>query len=430
VTAPTDDAASAARAACTYKAGALPKETQGASRPNGADIPIDHIVVAMMENRSFDHYFQKARDVGLDVDVAPDGFTNPDATGNPIAPFHDTAHCFLDTAHSWNDIRTQINGGKMDGFISTNEANHELPAHGTPDMLKGNRAMAYYTQDDIPFAYWMAQNFAIGDRYFASAPTATWPNRMFLFAATSFGEITNEMPTVPTPTIFDSLNQRQVSWKFYATTTPTLAILLSDFLSLRNADSTHFATMDDYYADLAAGTLPQVAFIDPDGTETDPSQGGDEHPPAPSTVGQNWLNKAVAALAASSAWSRSAMFITYDEHGGLFDHVVPPAACAPEGTEPTPDADSVLRTYGIRVPFFALSPYAKKAYVSHRTYDHTSIVRFIESRFVIPALSDRDANAEAPWDAFDFTTPPAPAPNVPTFPVDAAIVAACRAVWD
>ena len=429
VVAPADTDAEAARKGCVYRAGALPAETQGKSHPGGADIPIDHVVIAMMENRSFDHYFQDARSVGLDVDVAPAGFTNPDAEGNPVAPFHDTARCFVDTAHSFGEIRRQINGGKMDGFIASNEANHELPAHGTPDMLKGDRAMAYYTKADIPFTYWVAENYAIGDRYFAALPTSTWPNRMFLFAATSFGQISNEVPTVPTTTIFDSLNVRRVTWKFYATNTPTLAILLPSFLKLRGDDPTHFATIDAFYADAAAGTLPQVAFIDPNGTAST-IEGGDEHPPSPSTTGQNWLAKAVTALAGGPQWSRSAMFITYDEHGGLYDHVVPPAACAPDDGPSSEDASKVLHSYGIRVPFLAISPYAKKGFVSHRTYDHTSIVRFLEARFVLPALSNRDANAEAPWDVFDFAAGPSPAPVVPPFPVDDAIVAACHAAFD
>ena len=125
------------------------------------------------------------------------------------------------------------------------------------------------------------------------------------------------------------------------------------------------------------------------------------------------------------------MFITYDEHGGLYDHVVPPKACPP-GDRPT-DATTaeIFASYGVRVPFFVVSPFAKKGYVSHRTYDHTSIVRFVESRFVLPALTARDANAEAPWDVFDFEHPPTPnAPNVPDQPIDEAIVSACKAVFE
>src|SRR5262245_20371868 len=193
VTPPSDGEAEEQRAACGYQAGALPAETQGASHPNGSDIPIDHILVVMMENRSFDHYFQKLPDYGQpDVDVAPPGFTNPDTQGMPVAPFHEERYCFVDTAHGWNAVHQQLGGGKMDGFIATNEMNHELPVNGTLDMLSGTRAMGYYDETDLPFYYWLANDFAIADRYFCSVVGPTWPNRMFLYAASSFGLTSND----------------------------------------------------------------------------------------------------------------------------------------------------------------------------------------------------------------------------------------------
>jgi phospholipase C len=415
VTPPSDDQASGDRESCVYRAGALPAETQGESRPNGKEIPIDHIVVMMMENRSFDHYFQAARSSGLDVDVAPEGFTNPDTEGTPVAPYHQDGRCFVDTAHDWESIRRQIDDGKMDGFVVTNEGNHEIPANGAPDAVKGSRAMA--------------QNFAIGDRYFASAPTATWPNRMFLFSASSHGLRSNKFPEDVEATIFDHLNERKVSWTFYATVTPTLTILLDRFLELSQVEG-RFAPIEQFYEDAAAGRLPEVAFLDADGTSSVDVLHSDEHPPAPATIGQNWIGKAIEALAGSPQWKRSAMFITYDEHGGLFDHVTPPPACPPDD-RPLDETDrAIFGSHGIRVPFFVLSPFAKKGYVSHRTYDHTSILRFIEARFVVPALSHRDANAEAPWDAFDFTQAPGDAPSVPVPAVDEEIVAGCRAAFE
>ncbi len=427
---PEDTAAAASRASCQFRKGALPAETLGKSQPNGKAIPIDHIVIAMMENRSFDHYFQKARDVGLDVDVAPDGFSNPDPEGNPVPIFHDDVHCFVDTAHSWSEIRQQIGGGKMDGFVLSNEANHEQPAHGTPDMIKGNRAMGYYTEADIPFTYWMAKNFAIGDRYFSSVPTATWPNRMHLYAAQSFGKISNEFPENVDNTILDYLIDRQISWKIYASHAATFAIFLKKYTELLRVEG-RFMTMDDYYKDAAAGTLPQVAFIDANGTATNPNENSDEHPPAPATIGQGWLNQAVTALAASPNWPSSAMFITYDEHGGLYDHVVPPKACPEDDAVLDETTGPIFGSYGVRVPFIAISPYAKKGYVSHHVYDHTSIVRFIEARFQIPALSHRDANAEAPFDVFDFANPPSKTPPVvPSMPQKEDVVARCNAIWE
>ncbi|TKC94707.1 phospholipase C [Polyangium fumosum] len=426
---PADEEAATARESCAYRAGALPAETQGESHPVGAEIPIDHIVVAMMENRSFDHYLQKIGDVGIDADVAPEGFTNLDPDGNPIAPFPLEQHCFVDTAHSWGAIKQQIAGGAMSGFVTTNEGAHELPMNGDLSMLLGRRAMGYYTEADLPLVYWLAKNFSIGDRYFASAPTATWPNRMFMHAATSFGLKSNDFPQGVTSTLVDYLNKRKISWRFYYENTPTFAMFIERYLELRQEEN-RFVPMSQFFTDAAEGKLPQVAFIDPDGTSSGQMDHTDEHPPTPATLGQNWLAEAIAALVASPHWSRSAMFINYDEHGGLYDHVPPPKACAPDDRELDDTDRAVFESYGVRVPFFVVSPYAKKGYVSHDVYDHTSVVRFIEARFQIPALTHRDANALAPWDVFDFkSTPAKELPNVPNVPVDEAIMSECRALW-
>jgi phospholipase C len=164
----------------------------------------------------------------------------------------------------------------------------------------------------------------------------------------------------------------------------------------------------------------------------DSYDGNDEHPPAVMQIGQNWLAGVVSTLFASSQWPRTVMFLDYDEHGGLYDHVPPPQACPPDSLQPEGDGGAFggFDEYGVRVPFVAFSPYAKKNYVSHQVYDHTSVVRFIEARFRIPALTDRDANALAPWDMFDFNSPPnLPPPAVPPVPVDQATVQACGTLF-
>lgn len=250
---------------------------------------------------------------------------------------------------------------------------------------------------------------------------------MHLFAAQSFGQKSNEFPVDVKATLFDYLSERKVTWRYYSTRTPTFAMFLSSYLKLSREDSTRFVSIDQFYADAAAGNLPQFALIDPDGTNPDAHMQGDEHPPAPATIGQAWLRKAVDALAKSKHWKRSAFFITYDEHGGLYDHVPPPKACPADDRNLEPE---VFSSYGVRVPFLVVSPFARKGFVSHKVYDHTSIVRFVEARFVMPALSHRDANAEAPWDVFDFSAPPREAPEVPAYDQDASIVSGCRAVFE
>lgn len=430
VTPPADAEAEAARAACQYAAGALPAETQGESRPNAERIPIDHIVVLMMENRSFDHYFQKLPEYGQpDADVAPADYSNPDLDGNPVFPFHDTQYCFVDTNHGWAGTHEQIAGGKMDGFVRSNEGHHEVPANGTLDMIAGKRAMAHYDHTDLPFYYWLANEFAIGDRYFASMPGPTWPNRMFLYAGTSFGLTSNVFPD-DAPTLFDQLELRGVSWKIYATGTPGFGVFITKLLAYKDE---HLRSIDDYFADAAAGTLPQVAFVDPslgrEGHDTN-----DEHPPAMAQFGERFAAEVIDALAKGPKWSRSVLFLTYDEHGGLYDHVPPPKACPPDDSpvqlDPG-DPQGGFDRLGVRVPFIVVSPWAKKHFVSHRVYDHTSIVRFIQARHVMPALSARDANAEAPWDMFDFESPPHATPPAIQLPeIDPKKAEACAALFD
>ncbi|UQA60085.1 phospholipase C [Polyangium aurulentum] len=428
---PTDAEAETKRAACEYKSGALPAETQGESRPSGDEIPIDHIVVMMMENRSFDHYFQKLPEYGQpDVEVAPEGFTNPGPDQVPVEPFRDTQLCFVDTNHEWTGTHTQINGGKMDGFVTTNEGWHEMPAHGSLDMLSGKRAMTYYTADDLPFYYWLANEFAIADHYHASVPGPTWPNRMFLYGAGSFGAVHNVF-VEPDKLLFDYLDLRQISWKIYVSTTAGAAIFALKYLDYSEAG--HVTTIDDYFKDAAAGTLPQVAFVDP-GIAREGYAQNDEHPPAIAMLGENFSATVVDALTKSPNWDRSALFITYDEHGGLFDHVVPPPACAPDDIDPKLEKDDTVAKFdqlGVRVPLIVVSPYAKKHFVGHRTYDHTSIVRFIEARFTMPALTNRDANAEAPWEMFDFENPPHADPPAITIPkIDQTKLDACKAIFE
>jgi len=484
VTPPSDADAAAARAACTYKAGNLPAETQGESHPNGADIPVDHIVVVMMENRSFDHYFQKLPESGQpEAEVAPSNFTNPDAMGMPIAPYHDDRYCFVDTNHEWSGSHDQYNAGAMDGFVTTNEGWGSPPPHPLSDSQSGVRAMAYYDETDIPFYYWLANEYAIADHYFCSLLGPTWPNRQYLYASSSRGSTSNGLVSfmdqkgacmddtecggaagscvlgsckgsctvdedcgVDSPvgtcvtdqggvclpvgrTLFDYMEQRQLSWKVYASGTPGFALTVDAWL---NYGPAHQFTIDDYYANAAAGTLPDVAFVDPHiGAEAFDQD--DEHPPATPFAGQAFAAKVIDALQKSPNWSSSALFFTYDEHGGLWDHMPPPEACPPgdfpadvEPGDPPGDFDR----YGIRVPMIVVSPFAKQHHVSHDVYDHTSIVRFIQARFVLPAISNRDANAFAPWDMFDFDAAPHMTPPALTLPdPGTAQIASCEPVW-
>ena len=431
VTAPSDSDAADKRLACGFKKDALPAATQGKSFPMGADIPVDTVIIMMLENRSFDHYFQDAPSAGIDVEVAPKDFANLDPDGVSVPIFNDKTLCFVDPDHDWEPVHQQIDGGKMDGFVTTNDATHETPIPGIPlAMMKGNRAMGYYTEEDIPFTYWLAKHFAIGDHYHASVPGPTWPNRMYLYAASSFGLTDNTFPPAGVNTLPSYLTTRGIDWKIYR----------SDTFCLRSsptASSTPRAITSPTSANSPPtpppGSCPQVVLIDAGFSITDQNSYTqvDEHPPGMMQFGQASTASIVNTLIKSPQWKRSVMFITYDEHGGLYDHVVPPKACAPDDKPPQGGLPGEgFDEYGIRVPFIVVSPYAKKGFVGHHVYDHTSIVRFVESRFTLPALSNRDANAEIPWEMFDFDGSPnlhASVAPVPTIDKDQS--SACKKLW-
>jgi phospholipase C len=193
------------------------------------------------------------------------------------------------------------------------------------------------------------------------------------------------------------------------------------------------ATFMQFLADAKAGTLPAVSFIDGD-NENETTTGNDEHPPSEIEIGQQFVWQVVNAVTTSPEWSSTALFITYDENGGIYDHVVPPPACKPDNIAPilTDSLDesqpAQFNQYGFRVPFVVVSPYAKKSYVSHTTYSHTSITRFIEAKFKIPALTARDANEDPFTDLFDWQNPPFMTPPSFTQPtIDQTAVTACTA---
>jgi phospholipase C len=200
------------------------------------------------------------------------------------------------------------------------------------------------------------------------------------------------------------------------------------FPHLHRRQGQHFRPLSRFFEDAARGTLPAYAFVEssyggPDAT--------DEHPPSDIQLGQRFVARVVRALTKSALWPRSALFLMYDEPGGFFDHVPPPSACVPDTIEPQLEARHVRARFdrlGMRVPFIVVSPFAKRHYVSHRVYSHSSVPRLVQARFELPALSARDANADAPFDLFDFQTPAfLTPPALPEATVDEAALRLCRA---
>jgi phospholipase C len=409
---------SAARDACSFVAGAVARETV-ACPDSGPRIPVDHIVVLMQENRSFDHYLGHLRGHGQDdVDVSDEAAFNPTATD--VAPWHHAEDlCFGDTNHSWRGSHVAWNQGRNDGFVIASSLGNDLEGNDPT----GRRAMGWYDDSNIPFYYQLASTFAISDRYFADVLGPTLPNRLYMYAGTSFGIVGGEIDAGFHRTIFRAMNERGISWKVYqsdvAAAFSTASFVVDSFGKV--------AGIDDFAEDAQNGELPEVAFVDPSFLN---ARAGltDEGPPADVEVGQAFVFRQVKALMSSRSWATSAMFITYDEAGGLYDHVPPPAACLPGGTPPQQEAElGGFDRYGFRVPLFVVSPFAKPHYVSHVVHSHSSILRFIEARFGIPALTSRDANSDAMLDMFDFANPAFSSPPELTEPtIDRDKLEACQ----
>jgi phospholipase C len=312
-----------------------------------------------------------------------------------------------------------------------------MPDAGS-SLRTGERAMSWFDQKELPFYYALAKQFAIGDHYFCSLLGPTWPNRMYLWAGTSFGRTDNFFANIdayPFPqndaVILDELDKRHVDWKLYtAGGPPGVATVVGVQLPNRWGRNVVF-TMEEFYRDAKDGKLPPVVFLDANFLKTGDPAGEDEHPPSNPQLGQKFVHDILKALFASPQWKKLAFFLTYDEHGGLYNHLPPPKACVPDDKPPVDEANrpvpGAFDRYGMRVPFVVVSPYAKKGFVSHGVYDHASVLRFIQAKHRVPALTARDANAAIPVDMFDFQSPPnLVPPEIPEPPIDQAELDYCK----
>jgi phospholipase C len=365
--------------------------------PAGTDtIPrVEHIVVLMMENHSFDNKFGMLRRPGVDgfrlgrggLPVA----ANPYASGAVQHAFRMPTTCQLSghPAQDWLASHVQYADGRLDGFVESSS---------------GPVAMGYWQEEDQPFYYSLFQHFPIADRYFSSLLGQTFPNRRYLLAATSIGQVDDTLPNLTdypaNGTIYDQLDAHGISWKDYYTTLPTVELYPP--LYLKNA-GTKVVPIAGFFTDAAAGTLPAYSLVEPDyGTQS-------EEDPQNIAVGEQFTASVVDAVINGPAWDRTVLLLTYDEHGGYYDHVPPPSAIPPDGIPPgVPDGQSAydgFGRYGFRVPFAVVSPWARRHFVSHRTYDHTSILKLVETKWNLPALTYRDANAAPMLDMLDFRKP-------------------------
>ncbi len=364
---------------CAFGTGALPETTLGIAPAIAAQIPIRHVIIMMKENRSYDHLFGALHDEGQpDSEAIPASYTNLDQNGQVVKPFVQTNTCYpQDPGHQSKYMTEDVDGGKMDGFVKS-----AADATGTD----GHFAMGHYDAQELPFYFWLANTYAVDDRHFAPVVSGTFANRNFYLVGQNAGAVDTGIvfPPPNTPSIMQLLTRAGFTWAVYTDGSPFSGTL--DW----SASDPGVHPLQDLYDALDRGTLPNVAFVDgKDYIE-------DDHPDADLQTGEAWSRVIYQHAVKSPEWNRLVIFWTYDECGGFADHVAPPSACAAV-------AGSPFTERGPRIPFVAISPWAKRHYVSHVVHDHTAMTRFIELVFHLPALTARDANSDALLDLFDFS---------------------------
>jgi phospholipase C len=476
------------------------------ARADGNLRNLKHIIIVMQESHSFDNYFGVLPFIGgspyhpgpctQNDHACVDGLScstnrtgvvscsnsNLNNDGGIVTSFHQAKLCTgPDLQHSWPGSHLEANftfpnstlaSSLNDGFVRENDATEQIDSSG--ETASDADTMGFYTPAELPFYYQLAETFALDDRYFSSIVGPTFPNRSYLMAATSFGHL-NTAETVPDPiqspflfyrpmtgTIFDLLDRSGISWADYSDDVPQ-GVSFRDF----SLDPLHFRSFSGHGAftnlfnsllqDAQAGTLPAVAFVDPNFGFRAPEN--DEHPPTDIRAGEAFVAQVIKAIRGGPNWKDSIIFVTYDEHGGFYDHQAP--APAPQGNLSSPDAiqpglcaddsdppasetpgaglacghsmadamtlcpmfDPASSSYpsfcasfnqlGFRVPFLAISPFSKPHYVSHTVGDHTSLLALIEKRFLSPDggtssphLTARDQHADTLEDLFDFDHSP------------------------
>lgn len=326
---------------------------------------VEHIVVLMMENRSFDHFLGALKsDPGYAAKAQVDGLagteSNPAPDGSAVSAFKMENFTPADPPHGWDAVHAQLNAGKNDGFVIAHagDSQHEV--------------MGFHDRSQLPLYYWFADNFAVCDSWFASVLGPTWPNRFYLHAATSKGTKDNSPFLFNAPdTVWDRLKSQGVSYKNYAAGATTWYVggFAAKVLSLNPS-----ARIDEFFDAAKAGKLPSFSIIDPD------FQASDDHPAHNIQRGQAFVASVYKALAESPAWSKTLFIVTYDEHGGFFDHVVPPVAV---------DDNAEFAHQGFRVPAFVIGPTVKKGHVCKTQLEHSSVAATLRTRFDMKSLSKR-----------------------------------------
>lgn len=394
---------------------------------------IKHIIFLMQENRSFDNYFgmlgkyRASKGLPNDIDGLDTSKILVDKDGHKYHPFHSPTVCIDVTSPGWNEShfyahRKSDGTFAMDNWVAAQSDSQAQYTGGRDPYV--TRDLSYYDQTELPYYYELATQFATSDRWFSSLMGPTIPNRMYLFTGTSFGFIRPDDPNHPQysqKTIFDAMNEAGVQWRYYYRDG---SVFLPQFDTWNDPVSQgRVRNISEYYNILADpnadNLLPPVIFLEQAAvTELNehPSSGNFQN-------GAADTKKLIDALMNSAAWQSSVFILTYDEAGGLYDHVPPIQVSPPDDIPPNfNDTDGgrydTFTYSGFRVPVIVVSPWVKKNYVSHTPRTFASILKLIETRFGVPSLTKRDGQADDMTEFFDFSNPawmtPPPLPDQPT----------------
>jgi len=398
---------------------------------------IDHIVVLMLENRSFDHMLGwlysdagNKSPLGQPFEGLTGEESNPDASGDPVKVFPITAQTpnayFMpgaDPGEGYAATNSQLFGSDTapaaqpaasnTGFVTDFAYTLSWETKERPkEIVPGTQAsdiMGCFSPEMLPVLSALAKGYAICDYWYGSAPTETLPNRAFALAGTSQGHMDDNTKSYTVPSIFGALTKAGHDWRIYGYINP--ALTRADFPDTLSAPDANFGLFTDFLAAAKAGTLPEFTFLEPSWSGTSEN---DQHPVSDVSAGERLIYAVYQAMKKSPLWESSLLIVTYDEHGGCYDHVAPPwTATPPDST--TGEFGFDFNRFGPRVPTVLISPLIEAGTVfrvpdSGTPLDHTAILKAIETRWTVPALTARDAAAPDIWPVITLTTPRADDP--------------------
>jgi phospholipase C len=389
---------------------------------------IDHIVQLMLENRSFDQMLGflysttgNRSPSGQPYDGLTGSESNPDSAGNEIPVYkidHTSPHPYfmpgadpgegfyntnfqLFSAHSPPDGAVPTNKGFVINFQNAIAYDQSQNFKDTLPGTRPSEIMGMYTPEMLPVMSALARGYAVCDQWFASAPTQTLPNRTFAAAATSMGYLKNHHIVFNTPSIFGRLSDKNVDWAIFGYNSPPMT--RQDFPDTKNAPDSHIGLFSDFQARAKAGTLPAYTFLEPD---FGPG-GNSQHPNYDVAVGEQLIHDVYYTLRNGPGWNKTLLLVTYDEHGGNYDHVAPPSTAVPPDDAPA-EYPFDFKRFGVRIPALLISPLVPAGTVFRArsgTIDHTSVLKTIEQRWGVPPLTARDKAAPGLGDVLSLSTP-------------------------